>query len=133
MRSTLLTLLGFAPLLGISQYDVDLAYLPSHAPSHTADDVRVGFTESAVSGHVELVLPLGTDRVDLLNARGEVVDRLNSVQLERLVLDELKPGTWTLRAMVDGQFLVRRFVVLGKGHMAWIPEQTHSRKARPRR
>ena len=121
------------PSLCVGQIDADLAYLPHKAPSNTADDVRVGFSESTVSGSVELILPMGTERVDLLNARGEVVEHLTSAQLERLALDELRPGTWTLRAMVNGHYMVRRFVVLGKGHMAWIPEQTHRRKARPGR
>jgi hypothetical protein len=127
MRHSLLALLLLAPVLGWCQYDSDLAYLPNKAPSNTADDVRVGFSESVVAGSVDLILPSGTEQVDLLNGRGEVVQRLDAAQLDRLDLDSLKPGTWTLRARVNGHFLVRRFLVIGKGNMAWIPEQEHRR------
>lgn len=101
----------------------DLAYLPRTAPAHTADNEGVGFSESAVAGSVDLLLPAGTHRVDLLNARGDVVQQLERDALDRLALDRLRPGTWTLRAHVGQRILVRRFQVLGAGQVAWIPDQ----------
>ena len=131
MRRTLTLLLISIPFVIQAQSSEDMAYLPRQAATHTADTERVGFSESAVAGSVDLILPTGTDRVDLLNGRGDVVNIFEKGELERLALDRLKPGTWTIRAHVGSRLLIRRFLVIGEGQVAWIPNQEQVRR-RPR-
>lgn len=131
MRRTLAMLVITIPLAIQAQSSEDMAYLPRHATAHTADHEGVGFSESAVPGSVDLVLPAGTDKMDLLNGRGDIVQVFEQQQLECLALDRLKPGTWTLRAHVGDHLLVRRFQVIGVGQVAWIPDQ-HEVRGRTR-
>jgi len=128
MRRTLVILVIAIPIAIQAQSTEDMAYLPRHTAAHTADHEGVGFSESAVAGSVDLVLPSGTDKVDLLNGRGDIEQVFEHQQLERLALDRLRPGTWTLRAHVGDRLLVRRFLVIGVGQVAWIPDQRKVRR-----
>lgn len=103
----------------IGQADDRVAYLPSKAISRTADDISIGFRESAVPGVVELDLPRGTWRVDILDTRGELDHTLEGRDLNILDLSSLAKGTWTMRAHTPEGYSVRRFIVLQRGTVAW--------------
>jgi hypothetical protein len=105
--------------LANGQADDRLAYLPSKAITRTADDIRIGFRESAVPGIVELELPPGTWRVDILDTRGELDHTLEGRDLNTLDLGGLAKGTWTMRAHTPEGYSVRRFIVLQRGTVAW--------------
>lgn len=111
----------------------DVAYVPRSAPERTADDTRLGLAPGAVAGSLDLQLPRGTDSVELLNGRGDVEHRLAADQWDKLPLDLLRPGTWTLRAQVNGRYLVRRFLVLGNGHSSWLPDPVRATGPKRRR
>jgi hypothetical protein len=75
--------------------------------------MRIGIAPGAVAGMLELDLPRGTASVELLNERGAPWHTLPAGTWDRLPLDMLRPGTWTLRVNVNGRYLVRRFLVHG--------------------
>ncbi len=131
MRGISLLLLLALPFIGRAQFVDDVAYVPRSAPARTADDTRLGITSGAVPGSLDLQLPRGTEAVVLLNGRGDVEHILPPDQWDRLPVDRLRPGTWTLRASVNGRFLLRRFLVLGNGHSTWLPDAV--RAAGPKR
>ncbi len=106
-----------------AQDDGYVAYVPSRPPEHTADDVRVGFTEGTLPGTVALSLPEGTYHVDLLNARGNVKRSFAAGAIDQIDLTELSPGTWTLRARTPDGLSVRRFAVLTQGGVLWTLPQ----------
>jgi hypothetical protein len=103
----------------IGQADERVAYLPANAIARTADDISIGFRESAVPGVVELELPRGTWRVDILDTRGELDHTLEGRDLNILDLSTLAKGTWTMRAHTPEGYSVRRFIVLQRGTVAW--------------
>lgn len=106
----------------------DIAYVPREAPARTADDVSIGFRDTAEPGIVDLALPAGTYQVDLLNASGSVVQELDPEAASRLDLRALKVGTWTVRAHSHNGLHVRRFVVLGRGGTLWVNQRGPSRR-----
>lgn len=127
-RPWLLIILALlVPAITWSQYD-DLA-LAGPAPGHRAlNEASIAFMETDAPGVVRLELPVGTDRVDLLNARGKVVRELRSSDLPFLDLGTLRPGPWTLRVSTASGYQVRRFLVLADGHMFWSPPQTQAKR-----
>ncbi|MCU0318849.1 MAG: hypothetical protein MUE88_02055 [Flavobacteriales bacterium] len=133
MIRVLLLLLCCSPLLVSAQTADDVAYVPHAAPERTADDTRLGLAPGAVAGSLDLQLPRGTEAVELLNGRGDVEHRLAADQWDHLPLDLLRPGTWTLRARVNGRYLVRRFLVLGNGHSTWLPDPVQAKAPRRKR
>ncbi|MBP6574921.1 MAG: hypothetical protein KA230_10755 [Flavobacteriales bacterium] len=106
----------------------DIAYVPREAPARTADDVSIGFRDTAEPGIVDLALPAGTYQVDLLNAGGAVVQELDPEEATHLDLRALKAGTWTVRAHSHNGMHVRRFVVLGRGGTLWVNQRGPSRR-----
>lgn len=104
----------------------DLAHAtPSPYAAHIADDIRIG-QRSATDGSLRLELPMGTQQVDVLNARGEVVERIPGWALDDLDLGKFERGTWTLRAHLPQGFVVRRFLVLRPGEITWaLPAPGH--------
>jgi len=107
-----------------AQSDERYAYVPTRAVPHTADDEGMGFRSTAVPGVLEMALPAGTERVDILNARGNVVRTMAYGELSDLDLGSLARGTWTLRAHTPHGFSIRRFVVMQPGNVAWaVPRQ----------
>ncbi|MEZ4755483.1 MAG: hypothetical protein R2817_01510 [Flavobacteriales bacterium] len=133
-RAALLILvLLVLPFCGRAQYVDDVAYVPRSAPERAADDTRLGITPGAVPGSLDLHLPQGTEAVVLLNGRGDVELVLPSEQWDRLPVEQLRPGTWTLRATVHGRFLLRRFLVLGNGHSTWLPDPVRAAGPKMRR
>jgi hypothetical protein len=114
-----IVILGLATPMVSAQSDDRVAYMPAKAISRTADDERIGFRDSAVPGMVELELPKGTWRVDILDARGELDHTLEGRDLHILDLDGLAKGTWTMRAHTPEGYSIRRFIVLQRGTVAW--------------
>lgn len=107
-----------------AQSDDRFAYVPARTVPRTADSEGMGFRSTAVPGVLEMALPAGTDRVDILNARGNVVRSMDHSELSDLDLGSLARGTWTLRAHTPNGFSVRRFVVMQPGSVAWaVPRQ----------
>lgn len=105
-----------------AQADGLVAYVPEKAIERTADDERIGFMESAVAGKLEAIIPPGSERVDLLNARGNVKKTYTGDEMDDLSLGSLRPGTWTLRVHRQGSMLIRRFVVMERGAILWSPK-----------
>jgi hypothetical protein len=101
----------------------ELAYVPRSAPAYTADDARIAVSEADEAGHLRVSLPTGTWQLDLLNARGNVVERLAPDEALNLHAARLKPGTWTLRAHTPSGLLVRRMVVLGSSSVFLLDER----------
>lgn len=124
MKRVLLTVVPLFTLSLMALAQADLAYMPKAAPPATADDARITMLETEEEGIVELVLPSGTFRIDLLNAFGNVVDRFDPAEAARFDLRQLKPGTWTLRACTPQGFRVRRFVVHQREGSNWVVEAT---------
>ncbi len=115
------------PAVTWAQYD-DLA-MAGPAPGHRAlNEASIAFMETDAPGVVRLELPVGTDRVDLLNARGNVVRQLHASDLPFLDLGTLKPGPWTIRVRTSSGYQVRRFLVLADGHMFWSPPQSRTKR-----
>lgn len=111
----LASLLGMVPLANTQ----DLAQTsPSPDAAYIADDIRIGQRKEA-NGAMSVELPLGTQQVDILNARGEVVERIPGWALHDLDLAHFERGTWTLRAHLPQGFVVRRFLVLRPGEVTW--------------
>lgn len=107
-----------------AQTDDRYAYVPTRAVPQTADNEGMGFRTTAVPGVLEMALPAGTERVDILNSRGNVVRSMDHTELSDLDLGSLARGTWTLRAHTPNGFSVRRFVVMQPGSVAWaVPRQ----------
>jgi hypothetical protein len=109
----------FATGMAYAQADERVAYLPTNTISRTADDVRIGFRDSAIPGMVELELPPGTWRVDIIDARGDLDHTLEGRDLNTLDLGGLAKGTWTMRAHTPEGYSIRRFIVLQRGTVAW--------------
>jgi hypothetical protein len=103
----------------MAQSDEMVAYVPANAPARTADDARINFLDPVVPGTLEVSLPQGTHTVDILNARGRVKRTMDVTSLDRLDIHRLRKGTWTLRAHTGKGMVVRRFLVLGRGHIMW--------------
>lgn len=112
------TLFSFSAVLA----QEDLAYMPTSAPARTADDETIQLWETEEPGIVRFSLPLGTHRVDLINAQGKVVEQLSSSDVEAFDLARLRPATWTLRAHTAQGFRVRRFVVHHGERANWVVE-----------
>lgn len=129
MKRVLATLLPCFAAMHLAQAQSDLAYMPKAAPPATADDGRITMLETAEEGVVSLVVPSSTFRIDLLNAFGNVVDRLDPSESAHFDLRQLRPGTWTLRACTPEGYQVRRFVVHQREGSNWAVEAT----APPRR
>lgn len=102
-----------------AQSDEMIAYVPSKAPTRTADNTKITFLDPVVPGVMELSLPEGTRRVDLLNARGKVKATHEGPTMQQIDLRKLRRGTWTLRAHTPDGMMVRRFLVLGHGQVVW--------------
>ncbi len=109
------------PMSAYAQADGLIAYVPERPIERTADNVRIGFAPSAVEGKMEAVIPENAQRVDLLNGRGAVKRSYSAAELGDLSLDDLRPGTWTLRVHAAGTMVVRRFVVMHRGAIVWSP------------
>lgn len=108
-------LLGMVPLANAQ----DLAQTsPSPYSAYIADDIRIGQRKEA-NGTIPVDLPIGTQQVDILDARGEVVERIPGWALNDLDLAHFERGTWTLRAHLPQGFVVRRFLVLRPGEITW--------------
>ncbi len=119
MRATLLISCLFLILVSKAQTDEMIAYVPAKAPSRTADNTKITFLDPVVPGVLELSLPDGTRRVDLLNARGKVKATHEGSSMQQIDLRKLRRGTWTLRAHTRSGMMVRRFLVLGHGQVVW--------------
>lgn len=111
-----------------AQHDDRTAYVPRKAPERTADDLRINFIEPAVPGEMEVALPDGTYRVDLLNARGNVKQVRSVEEARKINIKKLRRGTWTLRAHTPSGMIVRRFFVMGRGTV--LMELPQSRRRR---
>ncbi|MDQ3102079.1 MAG: hypothetical protein M3R08_11875 [Bacteroidota bacterium] len=98
-----------------AQADDRVAYVPSKAPSRTVDDLSITFLEPVVPGELEVALPAGTFRVDLLNAHGNIKQVRSIEQADKINIRKLRRGTWTLRAHTPSGMVVRRFFVMGRG------------------
>lgn len=126
MRSFLPVVIAFAalaaPSLVFGQADGLVAYVPEKPIERTADDTRIGFVESAVAGKVEAIIPADADRVDILNARGNVKASYGIREFDQLGLGNLRPGTWTLRVHRGTAMSIRRFVVMERGSVIWSPQ-----------
>lgn len=117
-------LLAFGILVGCTsavhaQSEERYAYVPTRPIERTADDANMGFRSSSVPGMLEMAVPKGTSQVDILNARGKVIQSYAQEDIDVLDLSTLSRGTWTLRAHTPHGFSVRRFVVIHPGAVAW--------------
>lgn len=110
------------PLAASAQADGLVAYVPERPVERTADDTRIGFAEGAVAGKIEAIIPVGTERVDILNSRGNVKHSYSAHGFEQAGLGGLRPGTWTLRVHQRGTMAIRRFVVMERGTVLWSPQ-----------
>ena len=120
MLRTLLCVLLVIALSGANAQSGDLiAYVPAQAPERTADDMRITFLDPVVPGLLDVALPQGTHRVDLLNAKGKVKKSHHSTTTQQLDLRKLRRGTWTIRAHTQKGMVVRRFFVMGHGRVLW--------------
>ncbi|HQW05180.1 MAG: hypothetical protein IPH05_09195 [Flavobacteriales bacterium] len=108
-------------LSGLAQADGLVAYVPEKPLERTADSERIGFVNSPVAGKVEALIPMEADRVDILNARGNVKRSYEAKELESFSIGDLRPGTWTLRVHAADKMMVRRFVVMHRGSIVWSP------------
>jgi hypothetical protein len=106
----------------------DLAYVPREVPERTADDVAIDLVRTTEPGIVDINLPVGTQRVDLLNATGKVMLALDLSVPPQLDLTSLRPGTWTIRAHSTHGVRVRRFVVLGNNSTMWAEQKNPRRR-----
>lgn len=120
---------GFT-LPGAYAQDGDIAYVPREAPARTADDVSIDLHHGDEPGIVDLILPVGTFHVDLLNAAGNVARDFDTTTPPQLDLRELRPGTWTIRAHTRAGARVRRFLVLGSSGTMWVDGQRPSSRKR---
>ena len=130
VRTLLLMAATMGPLVSFGQMAEMVAYVPSTPPERTADDLRISFLEPAVPGELEVALPNGTHRVDLLNARGRVKHSHDVNAAGRLDLKKLRRGLWTLRAHTPDGMVVRRFVVQDHGRVLWEMPRTERRNRR---
>jgi hypothetical protein len=105
-----------------AQADGLVAYVPEKPIERTADNERIGFMDGAVAGKLEAIIPPGSERIDLLNARGNVKKTYSGSAMDDLSLGDLRPGTWTLRVHRQGSILIRRFVVMERGAILWSPK-----------
>ncbi|HPF90970.1 MAG: hypothetical protein H6592_07510 [Flavobacteriales bacterium] len=105
-----------------AQADGLVAYVPETPIARTADDTRITFVESAVAGKIEAIIPPDADRVDILNARGNVKHTYGADKLDQVGLGDLRPGTWTLRVHRGDSLSIRRFVVMERGTVVWSPK-----------
>ncbi len=108
--------------------DDRVAYVPRKAPARTADDLRINFLEPVVPGEIELGLPEGTYRLDLLNARGKVKQTRSIGELETINVKKLSRGTWTVRAHTPAGMVVRRFFVMGRGTVLMELPQSRNKR-----
>ncbi|MCB0766939.1 MAG: hypothetical protein KDC03_04965 [Flavobacteriales bacterium] len=122
LRGTLLV--GTVLLVGklLAQADGLVAYVPEKPIARTADDTRITFVESAVAGKIEAIIPPDADRVDILNARGNVKHTYGADKIDQVGLGDLRPGTWTLRVHRGERLSIRRFVVMERGTVVWSPQ-----------
>lgn len=127
-RSAFLLIMTFAAGLVSAQADERVAYVPKKTPARTADDLQINFLEPVVPGEIELGLPEGTYRLDLLNARGKVKQSRTLGEMEQINVRKLSRGTWTVRAHTPAGMVVRRFFVMGRGTV--LMELQQSRKKR---
>lgn len=127
LRHLVLICMVWATTTAVAQSDDRIAFVPHRAPEHTADDEALGFRAGTVPGQLELSVPAGTWQVDILNARGNVVDQFEEDELLHLDLAQLPRGTWTLRAHTPFGYAVRRFVVMQPGRVAWAVTPTAKR------
>lgn len=116
--SLMVLMLSFSNAL-CAQTDDRVAYLAPRPIARTADNHELGFRNGAVPGMVEFSMPIGTHRVDILNAKGNVIRSLALDEIASLHLGELAKGTWTLRAHTPEGLSIRRFVVMAPGKVAW--------------
>jgi hypothetical protein len=128
MRALPILLLLLIPVTGMAQSMDAVAHVPRAAPERTADDVRLGIAPGAVAGTLELELPRGTEAVELLNGRGGLKHTLPAGSWHRLPVELLRPGTWTLRAKVNGRYLVRRFLVHGGNPRSSLPDMVNAQR-----
>jgi hypothetical protein len=78
--------------------------------------------ESAVAGKMEAIIPTDADRVDILNARGNIKASYGIREFDQIGLGDLRPGTWTLRVHRGHAMSIRRFVVMERGTVIWSPQ-----------
>jgi hypothetical protein len=126
MRSFLPVVFSLVVLTGSSsafgQADGLVAYVPEKPIERTADDTRISFVESAVAGKMEAIIPADAERVDILNARGNVKASYGLREFDQIGLGNLRPGTWTLRVHRGSAMSIRRFVVMERGSVIWSPQ-----------
>ena len=130
VRTLLLLAATMGSLASVGQMDGLVAYVPPTPPERTADDLRITFLEPTVPGELEISLPTGTHRIDLLNARGRVKESHEVNAAGRLDLKKLRRGLWTLRAHTPDGMVVRRFVVQDHGRVLWEMPRTERRNRR---
>lgn len=105
-----------------AQADGLVAYVPEKPIARTADDPKITFVESAVAGKMEAIIPTNADRVDILNARGNIKASYGIREFDQIGLGDLRPGTWTLRVHRGHAMSIRRFVVMERGTVIWSPQ-----------
>lgn len=134
MRDVQRSILSIFLLLISLQYaigqDDAIAYATRSPRDRMADSGSVGFTEGPVSGTVDLMVPDGTHRIDLLDANGNVRFTFDPLTQSTLDLDRLRTGVWSIRAHGPNGILVRRFVMEGNGNVRWL---SYPRLAKVRR
>lgn len=127
LRTALVACAMILTYTAIAQSEERIAYVPLRAVEHTADNEAMGFRTGAVGGLLEMSVPSGTRRVDILNAKGNVVRSFEQDEVSDLDLGSLARGTWTLRAHTPNGFSVRRFVVMQPGSVAWAVPRSNKR------
>lgn len=110
--------------------DDAIAYASRSPRDRMADSGAVGFTEGPVAGTVDLMVPEGTHRVDLLDGSGNVRFTFDPLVQTTLDLDRLRTGVWSIRAHTPDGILVRRFALEGSGNVRWL---SYPRLAKVRR
>ncbi len=109
------------PFWSMGQADGLVAYVPEKPIERTADSERIAFVSGAVAGKMEALIPTDAQRVDILNARGNVKQTYSAKELDTFSIGDLRPGTWTLRVHTGTNMMIRRFVVMQRGSIVWSP------------
>ena len=129
-RSALFIFLLLISLHHVVAQDDAMAYASRSPRDRMADSGSVGFIEGPMAGTVDLMVPDGTQRIDLLDGNGNVRFTFDPLTQTTLDLDRLRTGVWSIRAHGPDGILVRRFVLEGNGSVKWL---SYPRLAKVRR
>ncbi len=96
-----------------------VAYVPRRNVARVADTEAIGLTSTGRHGVYRISVPEGTIAIDVLNARGEKLERQPPIENGTINVRALKASTYTIRAHTASGIAIRRFALLGRGASLW--------------